>query len=117
MKSAVCLPLLLTFLLTPTLATAQFAGMRARVPADANTLVLINAQKMFGSRIADREGWQAKRQAAYDAGISALPPGATEVLIAGRHDLHFGHEALWELGMMKFNEDKAVLDVATAFWY
>lgn len=112
MKSAVCLPLLLTFLLTPTLATAQFAGMRARVPADANTLVLINAKKMFGSRIADRQGWQAKRQAAYDSGISSLPPGATEVLLAGRHDLHFGHEALWELGMMKFGEDKDVLGVA-----
>ena len=115
MKSAVCLPLLLTFLLTPTIATAQFGGMRARVPADANTLVLINAQKMFGSRIADREGWQARRQAAYESGISALPPNATEVLIAGRHDLHFGHEALWELGMMKFSEDKDVLDVANHY--
>jgi len=112
MKRAVCLPLLLTFLLTPSLATAQFAGMRERVPADANTLVLINAQKMFGSRIADREGWKVRRQAAFDAGISALPPDATEVLIAGRHDLHFGHEALWELGLMKFGDDKKVLDVA-----
>ena len=60
MKSAVCIPLLLTFLLTPSLATAQFAGMRVRVPADANTLVLINAQKMFGSRIADREGLESQ---------------------------------------------------------
>ena len=112
MKSAVCLPLLLTFLLTPTFATAQFAGMRARVPADANTLVLINAEKMFGSRVADREGWKARRQAAFDSGVSSLPPSASNVLIAGRHDLHFGHEALWELGMMNFSENKDVLDVA-----
>lgn len=112
MKSAFCLPLLLTFLLTPTIANAQFAGMRARVPADANTLVLINAQKMFGSRIADREGWQARRKAAYDSGISSLPPDATDVLIAGRHDLKFGHEALWELGMMKFSQNQEVIDVA-----
>ena len=112
MKRAVCIPLLLTFLLTPTLATAQFAGMSVRVPADANTLVLINANKMFGSKIADRQGWKVRRDAAYNAGISALPPDATEVLIAGRHDLHFGHNALWELGLMKFSSDKAVLDVA-----
>ena len=43
--------------LTTSVAQAQFAGMKYRIPTDANTLVLINAEKMFGSPVADRDRW------------------------------------------------------------
>lgn len=106
---------MLGFSLLPTLASAQFSGMRTRIPGDANTIVLINAEKMFGSQVADREGWAARRKAAYEAGISALPPDATQVVIAGRHDHEYGHESIWELGLMKLNAKRDVSTVALRY--
>ncbi|MDA9858685.1 hypothetical protein N9D23_11250 [Rubripirellula sp.] len=105
---------LLACCLLPTLAQAQFKGMRARIPADANTLVLINAEKMFGSRVASREHWESRRKAAYENGISALPPDATEVAIAGRSDHEFG-ESIWELALVRLSKERNVTTVAQRF--
>ena len=115
MNRSVSYILLLAFLLTPTVALAQpFMGMRNRIPADANTLILINAEKMFGSPLANREHWEARRKAAYDAGISALPPDATQVILAGRSDHEFG-ESIWELGLMKLRSERNVSSVAARY--
>ena len=103
-----------TFLLVPRASHAQFEGMKYRVPADANTLILINAEKMFGSPVADRGRWEARRKAAYDAGISGLPPDGTEVLLAGRTDFEYG-SSVWELGMLKLRGDRSVADVAQRY--
>jgi hypothetical protein len=62
-------------------ARAQFDGMRSAIPTDANMVVLIDAEKLFGSRLADRERWEAKRKAAYAAGVSALAPDASQVML------------------------------------
>lgn len=93
---------------------AQFEGMKYRIPSDANTLVLIDAEKMFGSPVADRDRWQARRQAAYDAGISALPPDATSVMLAARMD-HEYCQSIWEMGMVKLREDRNVTTVAARY--
>ncbi len=105
---------LVALMFVPNVATAQYEGMKYRIPLDANTLVLINADKMFGSRVADKERWQAKRQAAYDSGILALPPDATEVIIAGRSDHEYG-KTIWELAMVKLQADRSVTTVAQRY--
>jgi hypothetical protein len=88
--------------------------MKNRIPADANTLILINAEKLFGSPVADRERWEARRQAAYDAGISSLAPDAVDVIIAGRRDHEFG-QSLWELGIENLRAERNVTTVAQRF--
>lgn len=112
-RLVVAIPLLACCFL-PSIATAQFKGMRARIPSDANVLILLNVDKMLGSRVADRERWEARRQAAYDAGVSALPPDATEVVLAGRSDLEFG-ESIWELSMVRLERERNVSTVAQRF--
>ncbi|TWU43750.1 hypothetical protein Q31b_12800 [Novipirellula aureliae] len=110
--------LMTTFLLTatllPTVGQAQFEGMKYRIPSDANSLILINAEKLFGSPVADRDRWAARRQAAFDAGISALPPDATEVMLVGRIDHEFG-QSIWEMGMMKLKADRNISTAAQRF--
>lgn len=106
--------LLLVLFLVPAAAQRPFDGMKNRIPGDANTLVLINVEKMFGSQVADREGWNLRRKAAYDAGVLALPPDAKEVVIAGRADHEYGH-TLWELGMMKLDKERNVSTVAQRY--
>ena len=114
MKRRIPLLLIALFVLSPTALLAQFEGMRTRIPTDANTLVLINAEKMLGSHQADREKWAARLQAAYDAGVTALSPEASEVVIAGRSDHEYG-KSIWELGMVKFRGDRSVTQTAQHF--
>ncbi|QDS86532.1 hypothetical protein EC9_06960 [Rosistilla ulvae] len=112
-RSLLLLSLVLS-LLAVSKSDAQFEGMKYRIPADANTLILINAEKAFGSPVSDRERWAARRKAAYDAGVSALPSDATEVILAGRSDLEFG-KSVWELALMKLSGERNVATVATRF--
>lgn len=98
----------------PTVTHAQFKGMRSRVPKDANTLVLMNADKMFGSKVAAEGNWKARRKAAFDAGLLALPPDATEILLAGRQDLEYG-DSVWELALVKLLNDRNVSTIAARF--
>ncbi|QDV10775.1 hypothetical protein CA51_06290 [Rosistilla oblonga] len=112
-RSLLLLSLVLS-LLAVSKSDAQFEGMKYRIPADANTLILINAEKAFGSPVSDRERWAARRKAAYDAGVSALPPDATEVILAGRSDLEYG-KSVWELALMKLTGERNVATVATRF--
>ena len=105
---------LLTLSIPEGSAQEPFQGMRYRSPTDANTLVMINADKMFKSPVADRERWDARRKAAYDAGLSALPPDAKEVILAGRNDHEFG-KSIWEMALMRLEGDRAVTTVAQRY--
>ncbi len=53
-------------------------------------------------------------EAAFDAGISALPPKASAAVLAGRYDLEFG-KSIWELGLLKIQEKVNVQSVAAKF--
>jgi hypothetical protein len=98
----------------PVSAQTAFRGMKERIPRDANTLILINADKLFGSKVADEERWNARRKAAFEAGLIFLPPEATEVLIAGRSDIEYG-EPIWELAMMRFKAPVDLTQVAARY--
>jgi hypothetical protein len=95
-------------------ASAQFEGMLSRVPADANTLIMIDAEKLFGSRLADRERWEARRKAAFDAGVSALPPDASSIVMAAHTDFETSHNS-WELALTRFNNGRDVSSVPKRF--
>lgn len=99
---------------TALTANAQFEGMKYRIPLDANTLVLINAEKIFGSPIADRQRWQALRETAYEAGLTALPPDGTAVILAARMD-HEYCQSVWELGMLRLRNPRNVTSVAQMY--
>ena len=108
--------LLVSLALAVPAADAQtpFQGMRYRIPSDANTLVLINAEKMFNAPIADRERWSARRKAAFEAGLIALPPDASEVILAARSDHEFG-KSIWEVALMRLAGERSVSTVAQRF--
>jgi hypothetical protein len=114
--SRIRLPLTCFFILliAPRAAEGQFSGMKPRIPSDANTLVLINVAKLLDSDVADQKRWEARRQAAYQAGVSALPPDATEVVLAGRSDHEFG-TSIWELGIAKLNAPRDISTTAARF--
>jgi len=95
-------------------ASAQFNGMKWAIPTDANMIVLIDAEKLFGSRLADRERWEAKRKAAYDAGLTALAPDVSQIMLAGLIDMEVG-QSVWEVALARFSEGRDVSSVAKRF--
>lgn len=114
MNRLVLFSLLAVTSVAQVVAQAPFSGMKYRIPRDANTLILINADKMFGSTVADIEQWNEKRREAYNSGLLALPPDGKEVLIAGRMDTELG-DTIWELAMIKLNAERNVTTVAARY--
>ncbi len=77
---------------------AQF-GLDAKwVPEHANTMVLINADRIFSSNLAVKENWAAAGAGAFERGLSIVPPGVGRVLLASQVDLEF-FEPIWTVGI------------------
>jgi len=93
---------------------AQIEGLRTRIPSDANAVVVIDVEKLFGSPVADRERWEAKREAAFNAGVTFLSPNTQGVVIAAKLDLEYG-KTLWELAQVRLAEDGNIARVATRY--
>lgn len=87
-----------------TPAWAQFEEMIARVPHEANAMVLVNGDKVFASPLAKAEDWKANRQKMFDAGLAFLPPHADSGLMASHIDFEF-MLPLWELAIFQSNVD------------
>jgi hypothetical protein len=109
-----CCVLLLSWLAVGNFASAQFDGMRWALPTDSNMVILIDAEKLFGSRLADNERWQAKRKAAYDAGVSVLAPDVSQVILGGLVDVELG-QSVWEVALARFSEGRDISSIARRF--
>jgi hypothetical protein len=79
---------------------ADFADMLRRVPGEANVLVLIDAEQILASPLAQREGWRAKREADYQARPLTFPPQATKLIRAGEFNMDT-HESKWQIAILE----------------
>ncbi len=95
-------------------AVAQIAGLKSRIPYDANIVVVINAEKLFGSAAAEQGRWEARRKAAFDAGLTFLAPDVSGVVLAAKMDLEFGKN-VWELAQVRLNSPGNITSVAARF--
>src|SRR5580765_5165013 len=80
-------------------ALADFNDLVARVPGDANALVLIDVQQVLDSPLSIREGWKGKIAAASAQKPAFLPPGATRVAMAALID-PMDEGSIWEISLM-----------------
>lgn len=96
------------------LASAQFSELIGRVPKDANAAIFIDTDKIFKSPVATQGRWQQRREAAFEAGVSALSTQATQVVLAARMDIEFGR-SVWELSLARFPDGAKINNVAGRF--
>lgn len=96
------------------ISTAQISSLRSRVPADTNTVMIIDAEKLFGSAASEKGRWEARRQAAFDAGLTFLSADTTGVVIAANIDLEFG-KTIWQLTQTKHSQGMELSKVAALF--
>ncbi len=80
-------------------ASADFKSLIARLPSDANAIVLIDAEKVLNSPLGVREGWKVKMADAYARKPLIVPPDASRVVMAALLD-PTDMETIWEVSVM-----------------
>lgn len=88
-------------------ALGQFEELVRRVPANANALVLVDADKVFASPAAARDNWRENRQRAWESGLSLLPPTAKHAILASQLDLK-SMINVWETAVMRLDHEPAL---------
>ncbi len=93
---------------------AQFDHMTARVPNTANTIVLINVEKLLNSPMAVAENWREDPVKRFAAGLTNVPSDSKQVLIASQLDIEF-MRPVWELGMVQVDQVPTTAELAAKF--
>jgi len=90
---------------------AGFPEMTGKVPSDANSLVLIDVDKMLASPAAERGDWKNKIENAFAEGITILPPNTKRAVLASMIDVEFMTQ-LWQTEIVELNEPTDVTTVS-----
>ncbi len=99
---------------SPRDISAQFDELIGHVPETANALVLVNAQKLFASPVAQQQNWQADRAKRFEGGLTGLPPKADLLVLAYDIDVEQMH-ANWEIAVAKMQADVSVASLAQQY--
>lgn len=99
--------------LTARVANAQLDELARYVPSSANAAAFVNVKKLMESPIAKREGWATKRDLAFGAGITMLPPDGDYAVLATQVDLEFW-SPVWEAAILKLDHDPSFAKLAGA---
>lgn len=85
--------------------------LAARVPSGANTIILLDIDKMMASPIAKKENWRGERENAAAAGLTILPPSAKSFVMAAKMDLEF-MQPIWSVSLATVNYEASMPEVA-----
>ena len=91
-------------LASATLCRAQFAELAARVPDGANAIFVIDVDQIMRSPLATNQGWSAKQQAMYEAGLLMVPPEASQLLAATKLDFET-MQPEWQVFLMNLKRE------------
>ena len=81
-------------------AEDQFAQLAAKIPPQANVLLVLNVDKMFNSELAVKEGWREKYRHRYEGSPLLVPPQAREFVLGA--DLNLASlSPRWEVAMAR----------------
>ena len=103
-----------TVLAVTSVTHAQFTDLVNRVPDRANTLIALNLQKALMSPLAQKEGWAADRQQAWESGMVVLPPDCDQFLMAAELDLEFMHP-MWQVGLLNVSKTPSMPETAASY--
>ncbi len=93
---------------------AQFQEAARWVPESANTLVLVRAEKILNSQLAQEQHWKTDRSKAFQSGAAFLPPSTKRLLMASEMDFEFWDPA-WQVTI--FEKSGPAISVANVAQY
>lgn len=113
MKNSLAALVALLLLLSLRLSAAEgpFHEMVDKIPAGANSLFLVNVDKILASPAATAGNWRAKAEEAYAAGVTILPPDASQAILSARFNLEV-MSPMWEATVMKLRNQPSLTEFA-----
>jgi hypothetical protein len=93
------------------LDAASFKNLSQRLPSHANTIVMVNVEKIMASPIAQREGWRENHERHHEAGLTIVPPACDRFLLASNMDLEF-FQTTWESAIAEVHYEPSIPDIA-----
>jgi hypothetical protein len=75
--------------MSPAIGLADFPELASRIPADSNSIILIDMEKIMASPAAERGDWKNKIENAFAEGITILPPSTKRAILASKIDIEF----------------------------
>ncbi|HZZ73607.1 MAG TPA: hypothetical protein VFE24_15245 [Pirellulales bacterium] len=85
-------------------AAGDFTALVHCVPSSANTLVLIDTQKILATGVAQAEDWKDKLEKAHAAGLTIMPANAERGVFASNMDFSF-LSPMWETVVLDLDHD------------
>lgn len=96
-----CLTVLCFAVVTASLrADTRFDPLLAKVPGDANALMMLDVPSLLDTDIADKMGWGTILEMRAQAKEIAIPPAATLLVRASHVDLT-ASQSLWDMSVMQ----------------
>ncbi len=79
---------------------ANYYELLRRVPDSANTIIMIDVERMLMSPIAMKEKWREKANSA-EGGMVHFPPNAVRYMLASKLDFVGNFDNLWDLALIE----------------
>ena len=98
----------------PTRLTAQFGSLESRIPSGANTVVVFDVERVLASPFAVANELSKRGQAAFESGLSVLPPSATHLMMASQMDLEY-MKPTWSVSLMRMSETPSLPEIAARY--
>ncbi len=99
-RKLLCLLMIAMLSSAPSTVFSQFEELAKWLPDSANTIVLVRAQDILQSQIAEKEHWKTDQLKAFQAGASFLPPATDRLLMAANIDFEFMKPA-WQITVLE----------------
>lgn len=90
----------------------EFDQLLPKVPATANTLVLIDVDRTLDSPLAKADGWGKKLELAYVNRPVFLPPEASKLVLAASLEPGNHFRRNWELAVMQLGDPMSMRSIA-----
>jgi hypothetical protein len=94
----------------PSAGFAQFQELVGQIPRSANAVVILNMEKVKQSPMGQREGWAAKVEKAFEAGVARVPPRATRCVLASQIDFEF-MQPIWEAILFDVDDEISMAQI------
>ncbi len=95
-------------------ADETFSSLVSKVPATANAIIAIDADRLRNSPLGKSQNWSSKNEAAYVNTPFILPPEANRIVIASQMNPNHQFEQAWELAVMSLVEPISSRAIARA---
>lgn len=102
--------LIMQTLLSVTVIADEWDDLEKWLPKSSNAILVIDAQSLFNSQLAQANGWRETQAKQFEHGLTMLPPMAEQFLLATELDIEH-LEPLWEFVAMSLQRPVGMQEV------